>query len=129
MTVHEMLGQKIACIFTCFEYLEKYNCTVQSIFLQFDTGEVLSIPNADEELCIPWNNEKLLSYAEGECCKGATIIDVLDSVLPNYSLLLSNNKLVFGDSPIPSQFKWYIDDFSEEFRERYEFRSIRVAER
>ncbi len=129
MTAQEMIGRKIACLFTCFDYLKEYDCTVQSLFVQFDSGEVLSIPNEDEEPRIPSKDENLVPFAQGQCCEGETIIDVLDSFLPNYSLLLSNNKLIFGDSSAPNEFNWYIDDFSEDLRAQNEFKSIRKEER
>ena len=125
MEAKELIDKKILNLFTDYTKSGKSDCTVQQIYLDLENIGVVTIPDIDNCSAILTDKNNFELHQDNLKVTGSKIIDVLISeMLPFYNLLLSNGILIFCDSPMPDRFNWYVDYFSEKYKNQYEYKSL-----
>jgi hypothetical protein len=126
MEIKEFIGKKILNLFIEYCIAGKPDCTVERIYLDLEDAGIVTIPDIDSsssETVIRKNGFTL--HKDNSQVFGSVVNDVLVSeMLPFYNLLLSNGTLIFCDSPTPDRFNWYVDRYSEKYKNRYEYKSL-----
>ena len=126
MKTEELIGKQILSLFIEYIYDEKYDCTVEQIYLNLDKIGVVTIPDDENDSEIIELKKNFKLHEDNSKVAGSKIKDVLISeMLPYYNLLLSNGILIYCDSPTPTRFNWYVDNFSEMYQKQYEYTSIK----
>jgi hypothetical protein len=125
MEAKEFIGKKIVNMFSDYTTSGESGCIVQQIYLELEHIGVVTIPDIDSRNADLIEANCLKPHHDNEKVKNSSITDILLSeMLPFCNFLLSNGILVFCDSPIPDRFDWYVDYFSEKYKNRYEYKSI-----
>ena len=126
MEIKEFIGKKILNLLVEYCIAGKPGCTVERIYLDLEDVGIVTIPDIDSsssETVTRKNGFTL--HKDNSQVSGSVVIDVLISeMLPFYNLLLSNGTLIFCDSPTPDRFNWYVDHYGENYKNRYEYRSL-----
>lgn len=125
MKAEELIGKKITGLFIKTIASDKNDCAVEQIYLELENIGIVTIPDMEHDSAVIIDNGLKL-HQDNFKVAGNKIEDILISeMLPFYNVSLSNGLLIFCDSTAPDQFKWYVDCFSEKYKNQYDYSSLK----
>ena len=110
--------------------IEKDGYGGETIYLELSDKKIYTVPFEDQNSEVV-NIDSIKSdstfslWQHSFLCKGLSINAVLESpLLPFHSLLLSNQKVIVGNTFYPTLFSWAIANYTIELIKEYDFKNL-----